>query len=58
MVDVKQAAGRKNNCRIFIEDEKHFVPTPLSGIMVGKEKKMFSFLTVNERNENYNFTIV
>jgi hypothetical protein len=39
-VDVRQAAGRKNNCRIFLRpatqhDEKHIVPTPLSGIRVG-----------------------
>jgi hypothetical protein len=37
-VDVRQAAGSKNNCRIFIlsqHDEKHVVPTPLSRIRVG-----------------------
>jgi hypothetical protein len=33
-VDVRQAAGRNNKCRIFItHDEKHHVPTPLN---VGK----------------------
>jgi hypothetical protein len=33
-VDVRQAAGRKNNCRTLSQhDEKHVVPTPLS---VGK----------------------
>jgi hypothetical protein len=41
MVDVRQATGRKNNCRFFPSqhDEKHIVPTPLSGIRVGKEEK-------------------
>jgi hypothetical protein len=30
-VDVRQTASRKNNCRIFSQnDEKHLVPTPLS----------------------------
>jgi hypothetical protein len=42
-VDVRQAAGRKN---IFINteslsqhDEKHVVPTPLSGIRVGGRRR-------------------
>jgi hypothetical protein len=35
-VDVRQAAGPKNKCRIFITTWcKHVVPTPLSGIRVG-----------------------
>jgi hypothetical protein len=34
-VDARQAAGRKNNCRIFITTWwKHVVPTPISGIRV------------------------
>jgi hypothetical protein len=33
-VDVRQAAGRKNN--LSQHDERHVVPTPLSGIRVGK----------------------
>jgi hypothetical protein len=38
-VDVRQAAGRKNDCRILSQhDEKHVVPTPLSGIRVGERK--------------------
>jgi hypothetical protein len=35
-VDVRQATGRKKKCRIFITWWKHVVPTPLSGIRVGK----------------------
>jgi hypothetical protein len=36
-IDVRQAAGRKNNCRIFTHHEKkHVVPTLLSRIRVGK----------------------
>jgi hypothetical protein len=41
MIDVRQAAGLKNNCRIKIRLIKittwwkHVVPTPLSGIRVG-----------------------
>jgi hypothetical protein len=35
-VDVRQAAGRKNNCQSLSQhDEKHVVPTPLSGIREG-----------------------
>jgi hypothetical protein len=38
-VDVRQAAGHKNNCRILITTWwKHVVPTSLSGIRVGKRK--------------------
>jgi hypothetical protein len=44
-VDVRQAAGRKNNCRI--NDEKHVVATPLSGIRVGK-RKLFTSLPTSE----------
>jgi hypothetical protein len=40
-VDFKQTAGRKNNCQIIINNKKHVVPTPLSGIKVVKR------LTVN-----------
>jgi hypothetical protein len=38
-VDVRQAAGRKNNCRIFITWWQHVLPTPLSGISVGKRRR-------------------
>jgi hypothetical protein len=41
-VDVRQAAGRKNNCRIFITTWwKRVVPTPLGGIRVRKRKTYF-----------------
>jgi hypothetical protein len=37
--DVRQAASRKNKCRIFITTWwKHVVPTPLSGIRVGRRR--------------------
>jgi hypothetical protein len=43
-VDVRQAAGRKNKCRIFITTWlKHVVPSPLSGIRVGTRR--FSSIT-------------
>jgi hypothetical protein len=39
-VDVSQAAGRKLIAESLSQhDEKHVVPTPLSGIRVGKIKK-------------------
>jgi hypothetical protein len=39
-VDVRQAAGRKNNCRIFKKqhDKKHVLSTSLSGKRVEKER--------------------
>jgi hypothetical protein len=38
--EVRQAAGRKNNCRIFITTwRKHVVPTPLSGIRIGRRRE-------------------
>jgi hypothetical protein len=39
MVEVRQAVGRKSNCRSLSQhDVKHVVPTPLSRIRVGKKK--------------------
>jgi hypothetical protein len=38
-IDVRQAAGCKNKCRIFITTWwKHVIPTPLSGIRVGRRR--------------------
>jgi hypothetical protein len=43
-VDVRQAAGRTNSCRIFITTRrKYVVPTPLSGIRVGK-REIYSYI--------------
>jgi hypothetical protein len=43
-VDLRQAAGRKNNSQIFIRTWwKHVVPTPLSGIRVGKRKNQICY---------------
>jgi hypothetical protein len=36
--DVRQATGCKNNCRIYICCVFIVVPTPLSGIRVGKKE--------------------
>jgi hypothetical protein len=38
MVDVRQAAGLKIAISLSQHDEKHIVPTPLSGIRVGKRR--------------------
>jgi hypothetical protein len=35
----RQAAGRKNECRMFITTWKHVVPTPLSEIRVGRRRR-------------------
>jgi hypothetical protein len=41
-VDVRQVAGRKNNCRIFITTWwKYVVPTLLSGIRVGRRRRVY-----------------
>jgi hypothetical protein len=37
-VDVSQAAGRKIVAESLSHDEKHVVPTPLSGIRLGKRR--------------------
>jgi hypothetical protein len=44
-VDVRQAAGRKNNIAESLSqhDEIHVVPTPLIGIKVGKREEILKW---------------